>query len=340
MPTFAAEIQSQPQSLRDLAAYYHDSSPLDGISASPPDDLILTGMGASLHAAQIGAAHLQSHGLRAVALEAGELIQYGMPLIRDGNKICFISQSGRSAEVAPLLSITEQGRVYLALTNDPDSPLARHAGQVLPLQVKNETLVATQTYTNSLAVLWMLSRKWARVWSPADMSQILKLADRIDELFISADSVADAWLSALQECRTLIFTGFGLHAATARQSAQTVAEWAKAPALGMSAGALRHGFIEVVDSGSGVVVFTGADRTREFAQRLADELLQAGAKVLVVQQGRAESVGAPARAGEALDEFLAPALDMIPVQYFAQALRAARGVPEGFRYLSKVVEKL
>jgi fructoselysine-6-P-deglycase FrlB-like protein len=41
-----------------------------------------------------------------------------------------------------------------------------------------------------------------------------------------------------------------------------------------------------------------------------------------------------------VDEFLSPILDVVPAQLFVEALARERGVPPGFRYISKVIMKL
>src|SRR6184192_266073 len=70
-----------------------------------------------------------------------------------------ISQSGASPDVVAVLEEARtQKRPTLAITNDPDSPLARAADYVLPLHAGEERAVAaTKTYLNSLAAIALLS---------------------------------------------------------------------------------------------------------------------------------------------------------------------------------------
>src|SRR6185436_3437985 len=58
---------------------------------------------------------------------------------------------------AVLQEARSQGRPAIALTNDPTSPLARAAGEVLPLEAGPEHAVAaTKTYLNSLGAIALL----------------------------------------------------------------------------------------------------------------------------------------------------------------------------------------
>src|SRR5262249_58154917 len=77
---------------------------------------------------------------------------YGQPPRLDGALVIGISQSGASPDVVAVLAeAREQGRPTLALTNDVDSPLARTADAVLPLEAGREQAgAATKTYVNSL----------------------------------------------------------------------------------------------------------------------------------------------------------------------------------------------
>jgi glucosamine--fructose-6-phosphate aminotransferase (isomerizing) len=114
----------------------------------------------------------------------------------------------------------------------------------------------------------------------------------------------------------------------------------------MSAGALRHGFIEVTGPGVGVVIFSGNGPAQEASYRLAQELAGYGARTVLVENGGShfmqpgkETLPSPGAASE-LDEFLALLLDILPVQLFSVALAQQRGLPPRFRYLDKVVQDL
>jgi hypothetical protein len=43
---------------------------------------------------------------------------------------------------------------------------------------------------------------------------------------------------------------------------------------------------------------------------------------------------------EAVDEWLSPALDILPIEYLAWEAAPRRGYGEGFRYIQKVVKRV
>jgi fructoselysine-6-P-deglycase FrlB-like protein len=119
-----------------------------------------------------------------------------------------------------------------------------------------------------------------------------------------------------------------------------LAERARVAAIGMGVGALRHGPIEIAQSDLGAVIFASPGRSSGSAIALAGELAGYGARVLLVEHGRTRSLDAASAAASGIDEFLAPLLDVIPAQIFADALARKLGVGPGFRYIGKVVTRL
>jgi glucosamine--fructose-6-phosphate aminotransferase (isomerizing) len=333
------DIAQQPRAIRDLIAFYTADIGAAQLASLPSrGPLLLTGMGASFHAAQAIIPSFTSLNIPAVAIEATELLYYNRALLHEHAALVFVSQSGASAEVAAILAELPAEHTLLAVTNDTQSLLARHAQAVLPIVAGVESGVATKTYLNSLAALWLLARRWG-AWSGDELRTLSRIADAIELLLADADQIAARWLEALGDVRQIVFVGHGPHAATARQSAMILAERARVAALGTSAGAFRHGPIEIAQPGVGVVVFAAPGRSSDSARALAAELHEYGARTLLVENGRTRRLDEPAEPAS-VDEFLSPLLDVIPAQLFADALATRLGIAPEFRYISKVTTRL
>ncbi|RPI31436.1 MAG: SIS domain-containing protein [Chloroflexota bacterium] len=338
MTQLLAELEQQPQSFRDLIDFYTHQDGLRRLDSVPGGmHPLLAGMGASYHAAWVAALHLHTLGLKALALEATDLLNYSSPVLGADDLLIYISQSGSSGEVAPVIQQVGSAAL-LAVTNDPGSPLAQKAGYVLPLLSGVETLVASKTYLNSIAVLWLLCRRLGGIPPSNEASMLQQVLERCTALVQGRASSA-RWLETLSGAGHLFFVGHGPHAATARQAAMLVSEWAKMPALSISAGGLRHGFIESTGPGAGIVLFASPGRSQASALRLAEELRAAGSRVMLVSNGAAFEPG-EVPPGIGIDEFLSPLLDIIPVQLFVDEMAARLGVAPGFRHIQKVVTKL
>ena len=338
---FFDELAGQPEALRRLIAAYDSPegrARLAGLPAAPPDWLL--GMGASYHAAQAGAHYWRQRGWPARAYEATEVLLGEAGPLGQAQHVVYISQSGASAEVTPVLDGLSPAARVTALTNAVDSPLARRAQTVLPLLAGDEQTVATKTFANSVAALWLLGQHWSQGINSADFALLAGVADQLAALVARAPSLAEQWLTHLAGAKSYAVIGAGLQAVTARHAAMVIMEWLKVPALHASVGAFRHGPIEIAQPGLGVLVFVAPGPAYTSSCQLAQELERYGASVLLVELGHARRPAEPTPGEQAVLLDLSPILDIVPVQIFVEALARARGQAPGFRYIEKVVTQL
>jgi glucosamine--fructose-6-phosphate aminotransferase (isomerizing) len=335
------ELKQQPGALRNLvsAIFSGDRIPIFD-RLPPPETPLLTGMGASYHAGLIAALHLRKLGIPTTCIEAVDLLNYSLPSIEDRQVLLYISQSGSSGEVDPILDRLSPHLRLISLTNDPQSPLALVSRTALSMAAGEERLIAGKTYLNSLAVLWLLARTWGGAIDGSERSALLSVADQAEMILAQAESIQARFLETFGATPRLLFLGHGPHAVTAREAAMTISEWAKLPALHAGIGAYRHGLIESISPGQAVVIFAAAGATRISALSVANELSGYQVKVLLVENGRLLSPEEASQADPTMDEFLSPLLDIIPIQLYADALASAQGIQPGFRHISKVVTRL
>jgi glutamine---fructose-6-phosphate transaminase (isomerizing) len=336
---FYHDIQQQPHSLRQLNRFYCEGPGRELLeSLYDPTNLILTGMGASFHAAMIVAPLFHINRIPVLAIESIDLLNYSLSGLVSGSTLVYASQSGASGEVIP---VVEQTKNLIAVTNEETSPLALHANSVFPIQAGfGESGVACSAYVNTVAALWLMARKWSGIFDNTEFEQLSYIADRVEYLLEQAETSVELWMNKLEKASTLIFIGHGPHSATARHTAMMLGEWPKQPALSYGLGAFRHGPIEIITPDMGVVIFASTGTTDSSAKNLAQELTEIGAKVLLVENGVTHGVWEHPSNIDRVDEFLAPILDVIPGQLFAEALARRLNVPPKFRYIQKVVTAL
>lgn len=336
MITILDELYQQPQALRDMIAHYRGAGG-DSLRALGPRPAlpVFTGLGASYHAALIAALHLQHLGHPALSIETSDLVNYAPALLRDGVTVVCISQSGASGEVADLAGRLPAGARMIAVTNNPASELGRAAAHILPLCAGAETLIASKTLTNTLALVWLLVRQWGGAATGHDLETLQMLAARVEERLADTRG-ADRLMQLLDPDCGLIFVGHGPHAATARHAAMMLAEWPKVPCQSFGLAGFRHGYIEAVRPDLAVIALaTGSQRAS--VERLAGELTDYGGRVLLLDAGEVRSGTAVVPTAAPLDEFLVPVLDIITLQHLAVRLAEERGVEPGFRHISKIV---
>jgi glutamine---fructose-6-phosphate transaminase (isomerizing) len=341
MNSFYLDIQQQPEALRRFVAH-HSASNADTHHTRPrrPDRVLLTGMGASYHVALWASYLLQTLDIWAVAIESSDLIHFSSSLLKGVDQVVFISQSGASAEVLPFVKILPPTVELTAITNDPESPLATSAQMVRTLEAGDESTVATRTYVNSMACMWLLAHEWQRSGTDDHSSTLIRLADRMAQILANAGAIATLWLEQMSSVKQLFFLGHGPHLPTARQSAMMIGEWAKHASIGTSIGAFRHGLIEIVDGDTGIVILGSGGMTDSSTELLADELRSYGANVLMIVEGQTASTHQLDHAPREFDEMLGSLLDVIPAQLFAEALARHLQITYGFRHIGKVVGRL
>ena len=335
------ELNQQPKALRDLVTTYFEGEKIPIFERLPEaSSLLFTGMGASFHAGSIAALHMAKAGIDAQAIESADLLNYILPATLPGKAVIYISQSGASGEVNPILDRLNPHLPLVSLTNNLQSSLALQSQLVLPMVAGNEAWIASKTYLNSLAVVWLMARTLGGRLDGSERASLLEVADHVESILDGAKEVQARFLETFKVSPSLLFLGHGPHAITARESAMTMSEWAKLPALHSGIGAYRHGFIESIHPGQGVVVFAAPGMTHTSSLAVANELASYEAKVLVVENGRAVSPGERAQVDETFDEFLSPLLDILPVQLYSEALARELGIEPGFRHIHKVVTDL
>ena len=127
---FRADLEAKPAALRALAAHLATHRPWDFVGETRR--VVFLGMGSSRYAAQVAARRLRLAGLDASAEYASA---EGAAPPSDDSLVVAISASGTSRETLDAVAALPS---YVALTNDPESPLARRATQTVEMHAGAE----------------------------------------------------------------------------------------------------------------------------------------------------------------------------------------------------------
>jgi hypothetical protein len=133
---YLGDLLAQPSVLIDTIATLPSLPPLPA-RALAGERIVLTGMGASLHAIHPLRLRLVRAGRTAFVVETAELIQAQSALLDARTLIIAVSQSGRSAETVQLLDLVGRSAsrpFVIGVTNGADSPLAFRADAKLVLR--------------------------------------------------------------------------------------------------------------------------------------------------------------------------------------------------------------
>lgn len=339
MTELITELLQIPTALRDLIELYQKGEGRERLNLPAPERPVLVGMGASYHAAWIGSLMLRRASILSLHEEASEVLQYQRALPVQAAPLIYISQSGSSGEVQPIIDLCGSPERLIAITNDPASLLGQSAGRVLPMAAGTETLIAGKTYANTLALLWLLAKQWAGADMADAFDQLRRLADRAGLIQARREQIVERLEPLFEKAARVVILGHGPHTASARHAAMTLSEWPKIACLSSGIGAYRHGFIESAEKDTAVILFTSPGPTRASAMALGEELRSYGVTVLRIENGAVLGLDEPG-VESPVDEYLSPVLDVLPVQLYAESAARKRFEKPGFRYISKVVTKL
>ena len=133
MGASVTQLRAKIAVLEQLTSLFHSPSYLRAVAlAQTADTLIITGVGKSGIAAQKIAATLRSTGAVAHYLNPTDAAHGDLGMVRPGDAVFFLSNSGGSAELTPIVAFcAARGIPTVAITQQIHSPLARAADIVL-----------------------------------------------------------------------------------------------------------------------------------------------------------------------------------------------------------------
>ena len=266
---------------------------------------------------------------------------YQQPPKLKGALVVGISQSGQSPDIISVLEEGKrQGRPTLAVTNTPDSPLAKTADFLLDIQVGTEqSVAATKTYTAELMAIAMLSA--AMSGSQARWQELAQVPGWVEEVLKEDSGIAQMAqrYRYMQQCVVL---GRGYNYATAFEWALKLKELTYVEAEPYSSADFLHGPIAMVERGFPVMAIVPSGKVFDSLMSLLDHLKQAQlAELVVISDARTalELAQSPIALPADIPEWLTPIVGIVPAQLFSYHLTHVKGYDtEKPRSLHKVTE--
>jgi glucosamine--fructose-6-phosphate aminotransferase (isomerizing) len=340
MSRFRDEVGEQPLlALRMLAESRGVvASIASRVRASNARGFVVAARGSSDHAALYAKYLFGVRNHMMVTLAAPSLFtSYGKPPDLEGQCVIGISQSGSSPDIVAVIEeAVRQGLVTIAVTNDPESPLAGAAELHLPLGAGPELSVpASKTYLASLLALALLSQ--AMDPDPSFEAALGQVPPALAAA-LEQDHELDRLVPALLGPRAVVL-GRGFNFSTAEEIALKLTEMSYVLARAWSVADFEHGPIAVVEPGFPVVLVDGRGKVSADMESIGRRLADQGCRVVRLLDGAGDH--GPADATVSLDsglpEELTPLTLAVLGQLLAHRVALARGTdPDRPRALDKV----
>lgn len=327
-----SEIHQQPDVLRRLLDVNRPKMAALAGLAQGISHVVIAARGTSDNAARYAQYAWGVRNRLAVGLTAPSLFgPLGSPLTLTDALVVGISQSGESPDLVEVLAgAARQGQPTLAITNEPDSPLADEADVVVDLAAGRELAVAaTKTYSSELAAVALC----ALAFAGDDTSPLERQPEQVRA---AIDMTRPEAVSGLTEADRCAVVGRGFHLATVFEWALKLQELTHLLAQPYSAADFRHGPVAVVEPGFPMLTVATAGPTYDEMCSLAAEMLDRGAHVITMTD-LAETPGDIMVTIPRVEPWLSPIVAAPALQIFAHTLAGARHLdPDAPRHLSKV----
>ena len=275
-------------------------------------DVLLLGMGTSLHAAMIGEYVIEDWaGIPARAHDASEF-RYRRPTVGEHTLDVVITQSGETADtLVALQQAKSRGALTVAVTNVIASSAARDADGAIYLHAGPEIGVAsTKTLLAHMVSLYLLALRLATVKGRVSLERRQELVEALRRL---PDQVAGV-LGRNEEIVRLadkysryhnfMYAGRGLGYPVALEGALKLKEISYIHAEGTTGGELKHGPIALLDEQFPVVAICTASSTKDKMVSNVHEIVARNAPVLALVTAGDRSLD-----GVATDVFEMPAVE-------------------------------
>src|SRR5258705_1867097 len=274
------EIFEQPRSIRDCMRGRLDSNSgrltLGGLSEYVnklvnADRILIVACGTSWHAGLVAEYFFEEFCRIPVEVEYASEFRYRNPIIREGDVVIAISQSGETADTLAAIDLAKsKGAIIFGVCNVVGSsiPRATHAGAYT--HAGPEIGVAsTKAFTAQLTVLNMIAlivahrkgtiteQKFHEIL--VEMENIPAKVEKVLKLNTQIQVIADEFKNA----RNVIYLGRGYNFPVALEGALKLKEISYIHAEGYPAAEMKHGPIALIDQNMPVIVIAPKDSTYE-----------------------------------------------------------------------------
>ncbi len=253
-------------------------------------EVVLLGMGTSLHAAMIGEQVIEDWaGISSRAEDASEF-RYRRPTFGKDTLAVVITQSGETADtLVGMHQAKDRGALAVAVTNVVASSAARDADGAIYLHAGPEIGVAsTKTFLAHLISLYLLGLRLATVNGRVSLERrrelvdaLRALPDQVDEL-LARDKEIASLAHKYSRYRNFMYSGRGLSYPVALEGALKLKEISYVHAEGTTGGELKHGPIALLDEEFPVVAICTSSSTKDKMVSNVHEIVARNAPVLAL----------------------------------------------------------
>jgi glucosamine--fructose-6-phosphate aminotransferase (isomerizing) len=338
------EIMEQPDALEDAmrgrAVVEDNEIVLGGLHGvmdqlREADRIIIAACGTSWHAGLVGEYLIESFARVPVEVEYASEFRYRKPILRDGDVVLVISQSGETADtLAAVREAQSKGIPCFGICNVVGSTIARETDAGVYLHAGPEIGVAsTKAFTGQVTVLAMIALKLAegRTLSTAELAHNIRalseVPNKVRQVLDMDDEIREM-ASVYRYASNFLYMGRGYNFPVALEGALKLKEISYIHAEGYPAAEMKHGPIALIDRFMPVVVIAMKDSTYDKVVSNIEEVAARDGSVIAITDegnGDLDELCEYVLRIPQTEEFLSPLLTVIPLQLLSYHIAVMRG---------------
>ena len=298
--------------------------------------IIIVACGTSWHAGLIAEYVFEELCRIPVEVEYASEFRYRNPVIRFGDVIIAISQSGETADtIVAIEKAKEQGAFIFGVVNVVGSSIARISNAGAYTHAGPEIGVAsTKAFTAQLAALTMIALKIAIEKKSVDEERYLRLLRELHDIpskvkdLLRKEKSIELLAEKYKGSKDALYLGRGYNFPVALEGALKLKEISYIHAEGYPAAEMKHGPIALVEDTLPVIFVATRDSYHEKIVSNIQEIKARRGKVIAMISEGDDQI--PKMADDCItvpgaDELVAPMLSVIPLQLLAYYIGVAKG---------------
>jgi len=298
--------------------------------------ITIVACGTSWHAALVGKYMLEALVRIPVEVDIASEYRYRNPIIDSTHLVILITQSGETADtLAALQEAQDKGAKVMTICNVVSSSAARRSEGIIYTHAGPEIGVAsTKAFTTQLVALHLFTLYLTQVRDTLDAGIRKTMVDdlthlpRLVERLLGHEQAIQVMAKRYFRYTDFLFLGRGAQFPIALEGALKLKEISYIHAEAYAAGEMKHGPIALIDENMPVVCIAPPDRLYEKVMSNAMEVkARDGIVIAMVGEGDTEITS---RVDDVIEvpttnEFLAPVLYTIPLQFLSYHIAVLRG---------------
>lgn len=298
--------------------------------------IIIIGCGTSWHAGLVAEYLFEDLARIPVEVEYASEFRYRNPVIREGDIVIAISQSGETADTLAAIELAKsKGAIIFGVCNVVGSSIARATHEGAYLHAGPEIGVAsTKAFTAQVSVLAMMAIMVGYTNGSIPDSKYRKLLldlelipDKVAKALKSDEKVIDI-ASRFKDAKNFLYLGRGYNFPVALEGALKLKEISYIHAEGYPAAEMKHGPIALIDEEMPVLCIATRDQSYEkIVSNIEEVKARKGRVIAIVNEGDTEVAKLADYTIEVpvTTDVLQPLITVIPLQLLSYHIAVMRG---------------